>query len=240
MVQEATASLFNLKSDDAVSVLTSEQRTTWAKVRQHLLDLDPMNKESMLAVESAIFALVLSQDSPTSHEEVAAHALHGDGRNKWFDKPFNLIVHENGRMGLNGEHAWADAIAVVSLFDFVLKDVSRHQPSPRRHGHAAAAATDVVAPEPRHLRWKLDVKVVEAIERASASFAKLIAVRAAPACARGCAAVLTRAAEHGAEGGGVPALRQGFHQAIQPRAGLFCADGASQRSLKRCQCRCCC
>jgi hypothetical protein len=51
--------------------------------------------------------------------QVVNHCNAGNGRNKWFDKPMNQIVFENGRSGLNGNHSWADAIVVVKLMDVV-------------------------------------------------------------------------------------------------------------------------
>merc|ERR1719502_2490630 len=79
-----------------------------------------MNVESLEVIQTALFAVSLDEGRPTDLEEVARACLHGDGRNKWFDKPFNLIIFANGRGGINGEHAWADAIVVVNAFSRVL------------------------------------------------------------------------------------------------------------------------
>ena len=39
--------------------------------------------------------------------------LHGDGKNRWFDKSFTLIFLPDGRMALNFEHSWGDGVAVL-------------------------------------------------------------------------------------------------------------------------------
>ena len=39
--------------------------------------------------------------------------LYGDGRNRWFDKSFTLIVLPNGMAAVNFEHAWGDGVAVL-------------------------------------------------------------------------------------------------------------------------------
>ena len=55
----------------------------------------------------------------------------GDGSNRWFDKAFCLIVTNDGRAGVNGEHAPLDALVAsiimrkaVALY-FLLLDASK-------------------------------------------------------------------------------------------------------------------
>ncbi|MGB1604208.1 MAG: choline/carnitine O-acyltransferase, partial [Promethearchaeia archaeon] len=45
--------------------------------------------------------------------------LHGDGRNRWFDKSFHYIVLPSGRAALNFEHSWGDGVAVLRCFNEV-------------------------------------------------------------------------------------------------------------------------
>ena len=40
---------------------------------------------------------------------MARALFHGDGRNRWCDKSFNLIIFPNAKAGLHAEHSWADA-----------------------------------------------------------------------------------------------------------------------------------
>jgi hypothetical protein len=123
-VRVAASSLLTPPSDAPVSVLTSERRDVWAKVRactsvcalpesptvgfvqarDQLRALDPMNAESLKTIESALFLVAFEPGHSNELEVLAQACLHGGtGRNKWFDKPFNLIVFENGRVGVNGE-----------------------------------------------------------------------------------------------------------------------------------------
>ena len=44
--------------------------------------------------------------------------LHGDGRNRWFDKS-HYIVLPSGRAALNFEHSWGDGVAVLRCFSKV-------------------------------------------------------------------------------------------------------------------------
>lgn len=94
----------------------------------------------------------------------------GNGRNRWYDKPFNLVTYENGLGGLNGQHAWADALVVVRLFDFCIKlinsNLSSYLDRPR------TIATNPI--RPRKLTWVLDNQANSAIECASIAVTKLI------------------------------------------------------------------
>ncbi|OQR95058.1 choline/Carnitine O-acyltransferase [Achlya hypogyna] len=166
---EATG-LFDLERYPPVSVLTSENRTNWAKARNYLIELDPCNAASLEIIEKAILVIALDESSPASNEDIARNCLLGDGRNRWYDKPVNLVVHENGRTGINGQHAWADALVVVRVFDYCIKYVNENFKS------KFLERSKIVAPanKPRRLHWKIDNNAMTAIECASAAVSKLI------------------------------------------------------------------
>lgn len=41
--------------------------------------------------------------------------MHGNGADRWLDKSVSLVVHRNGKVGVNGEHAWADAPVLAHM-----------------------------------------------------------------------------------------------------------------------------
>jgi hypothetical protein len=49
--------------------------------------------------------------------------LHGEGRNRWFDKSFNITVCKDGLAGIAWEHSWGDGVAVLNFFDKVCASV---------------------------------------------------------------------------------------------------------------------
>ena len=55
----------------------------------------------------------LEEQAPESREGMMQTMLHGDGKNRWLDKCFQLIVTGHGRVGINWEHAWGDGVSVV-------------------------------------------------------------------------------------------------------------------------------
>jgi len=150
--------------DQPVSVLTSERRDAWARARDHMRALDPCNADSLRVIESALFVVALEAGGTHDLEQLARACLHGNGRNKWFDKPFTLIIFDNGRVGTNGEHTWADAMVVVRMFYDVIKSINAEISTTGFPRKGAAVSTQ---PEPTKLKWKLDSVVSEAIETAS-------------------------------------------------------------------------
>uniref|UniRef100_A0A1I8H8H2 carnitine O-palmitoyltransferase n=1 Tax=Macrostomum lignano TaxID=282301 RepID=A0A1I8H8H2_9PLAT len=106
-----------------LAALTAGERKVWARARKDFFRRG-VNKTSLDAVERAAFVLVLDDeeadydpkdDSKLDH--FAKSLLHGNGRNRWFDKSFSLIVFANGRIGVNAEHSWADAPVMSQLWE---------------------------------------------------------------------------------------------------------------------------
>ena len=96
----------------AIGVLTTAARDAWAAAREGMVQ-DATNAASLEQVDSALFAVCLEDASPANFNEVNRVMLHGDARNRWLDKSFQLIVAANGKSAVNFEHAWGDGVAVL-------------------------------------------------------------------------------------------------------------------------------
>ena len=46
--------------------------------------------------------------------------LHGDGRNRWYDKAMQFIVFANGKAGMLGEHSMSDGMPSATVVDWML------------------------------------------------------------------------------------------------------------------------
>ncbi|KAI0008571.1 acyltransferase ChoActase/COT/CPT [Xylariaceae sp. FL0662B] len=103
----------------AVGALTSENRDVWADAHKVLLDASPKNKAALEAIESASFVVCLDDAAPVTLEERAHQYWHGDGQNRWYDKPLQFIVNDNGTSGFMGEHSMMDGTPTHRLNDFV-------------------------------------------------------------------------------------------------------------------------
>lgn len=100
--------------------LTSEQRDTWALLRQKLLENG--NAESLKKVDSAVFCLCLDDFPIKDVNHLSHNMLHGTGVNRWFDKSFSLIMASDGTTAVNFEHSWGDGVAMLRFQNEVFKD----------------------------------------------------------------------------------------------------------------------
>lgn len=173
-----TSSLFELEGHLPISLLTSEQRDTWAKERQHLVTINSRNKTHLEIIESALFVITLHDTAPVALQDRSVECLLGQnssGRGIWFDKPFNMIIFKNGLVGINGEHTWADAMVVVRQLDWVVRSVRNEWNKVGKKPSATHNTTSVSAlvTRPQRLDFVLDNRIKTAIEQASIRITQL-------------------------------------------------------------------
>uniref|UniRef100_A0A8C1XS75 Peroxisomal carnitine O-octanoyltransferase n=1 Tax=Cyprinus carpio TaxID=7962 RepID=A0A8C1XS75_CYPCA len=103
---------------DGVSALTTEERTRWAKAREYLISIDPVNKNILETIQSSLFVLALDDakpySTPENYTQLTHLALTGDPTIRWGDKSYNLICFSNGTFASNCDHAPYDAMVLVS------------------------------------------------------------------------------------------------------------------------------
>ncbi|KAI1803408.1 acyltransferase ChoActase/COT/CPT [Daldinia bambusicola] len=107
------------KGGPAVGALTSQNRDIWAEVRQLMTEDSNENLEAIQDIEAASFVVCLDDASPSTLEERAHQYWHGDGQNRWYDKPLQFIVNDNGTSGFLGEHSMMDGTPTHRLNDYV-------------------------------------------------------------------------------------------------------------------------
>ena len=160
-------------SSSGLGVLTTLPRDQWAAARAELASSNPLNAASLASIDSALFLVCLDEACPggatcdmatMSAAEVSAQGsdlLHGNGRNRWFDKSFELIVCANGRAAVNFEHSWGDGVCVLRYANEVFDD-------------AAAAPLATAAPADdggaRELGWQLSDATASAVAAAGETF----------------------------------------------------------------------
>lgn len=128
------------EAEPPVGALTAWHRDSWADARAQLAT-KPINAASLRDIDEALFVLTLDDAAPTSHEALSRAMLHGDTRNRWYDKCLNIIVCANGKAGINWEHAWGDGVAVLNFFNEV-------RGRPRRHWEPLRDAPHCIAMPP--------------------------------------------------------------------------------------------
>ncbi|XP_044513580.1 carnitine O-palmitoyltransferase 2, mitochondrial-like [Gracilinanus agilis] len=144
---EIRAHLINILQDKEtiaeypLGYLTTENRNTWAAVREQLLKAG--NEESIYKIDSAIFCLCLDSFRIQESSHLSHSMLHGYGYNRWFDKSFSLIVAANGDAGINFEHSWGDGIAVVRFLNELYQNSTKHPAIEPRSTAAVLSPTNV-------------------------------------------------------------------------------------------------
>uniref|UniRef100_M4BX81 Choline/carnitine acyltransferase domain-containing protein n=1 Tax=Hyaloperonospora arabidopsidis (strain Emoy2) TaxID=559515 RepID=M4BX81_HYAAE len=190
-----------LKVDDvtaasnAVGVLTTERRSTWACLRAKLQN---KNKDILAVIDRALFLVCLDTTAPLDAAASAATVLHGtynitkDGvqtgtcMNRWYDK-LQLIVCENGVAGCNFEHAFVDGHTVLRFVSDVFTDTIIRFAQTIRAGNYAFLEASYRAPQlspvdapdrprvqPHKLEWVLDRELQEGIKFAEAQLTDLM------------------------------------------------------------------
>ncbi|KAF2367185.1 Acyltransferase ChoActase/COT/CPT [Trinorchestia longiramus] len=145
--------------------LTSENRDTWAKVRQELVAAG--NGEALEAIDHAAYNIVFdSHDVGADPQKCFRTFLYGDGGNRWFDKSFSVIYSGDGIAALNFEHSWGDGVAVMRYFNEVSEDVDKHC----FIGHDSRPANIDPTRYVRKLEWRLPASVEAAVQSAKASY----------------------------------------------------------------------
>lgn len=152
-----------VRDDEAIAVLTTMNRDDWADARKRLWNIHTRNKTLLEEIESALFALCLDDFSPMTLDDRFRAILHGDGKNRWFDKSFQFIVAKNGRFGVSGEHSGLDGYPVHRLIKFIYDESVTWQRLEKPNGMKPAC-------RPRRLKFEFDDGIRLIILRAARDF----------------------------------------------------------------------
>uniref|UniRef100_A0A1A8AZ96 Peroxisomal carnitine O-octanoyltransferase n=1 Tax=Nothobranchius furzeri TaxID=105023 RepID=A0A1A8AZ96_NOTFU len=153
---------------DGVSALTSDDRTRWAKAREHLISIDPHNKTILETIQSSLFVISLDETKPYSTPEnytnLTVAALTGDPTIRWGDKSYNSISFSDGTFGSTCDHAPYDAMVLVSMCWYLDEQV--------RATEGKWKGSDAVRrmPPPEELLFTVDEKVVGDINHAKRQY----------------------------------------------------------------------
>jgi hypothetical protein len=149
----------------SAGTLTALNRTTWAVLHRTLKATSAENAHSLNLLDQALFVVCLDDAEPETLAGAARLALHGDGRNRWFDKPLQFIFSDHGQVGLNVEHAGLDGYAVMRC----LSEIHKISQQPFE--------TAIVSPSfnpPQKLQWVLSDKLQDAMQQAEQVIDQLI------------------------------------------------------------------
>lgn len=154
----------------AIGALSSENRDKWVDFRADLIAANPARNQAAIEdIESASFLVCLDDASPVTREERAHQYWHGDGENRYYDKPLQFIVNDNGTAGFLGEHSMMDGTPTHRLNDYVNDVIFNNKVD-----HGAPASANRTIPAPTEVIFTINQKVLEDVAEAKADFDKVI------------------------------------------------------------------
>ncbi|XP_032679646.1 carnitine O-palmitoyltransferase 1, liver isoform isoform X1 [Odontomachus brunneus] len=177
------------KGEEKLAALTAGDRTAWAQARQEFFGKG-VNKVALDLIEKAAFIVALDDipyeydpEHPEKLDNYGRILLHGKGYDRWFDKSFTLCVGNNGRIGFNAEHSWADAAVMSHLWEYVISTdfLNEQADAPvmgtlwefimatdneigYKDGHSVGTP-EFTPPAPSRLQWDLNAECIEVIEK---------------------------------------------------------------------------
>ncbi|TAQ91354.1 hypothetical protein B7494_g345 [Chlorociboria aeruginascens] len=111
------------------SVLTADNRDSWAEIRQSLINVSSNNDTLVKMIEASLFVLYLDDAKPQNAVERGIQFLHNKGFNRWADKTLQYSVCDNGVSASIGEHAKTDGYIFRRLNTFITAAIMEFQPN---------------------------------------------------------------------------------------------------------------
>lgn len=167
--EQINSELENIISEDStgqgIGILTSMNRDMWADTRDKILNIDVQNKGNLEKIETAIFALCLDDSSPEILKDVSKIMLHGNGKNRWFDKSLQFIITRNGYIGFNMEHSGMDGSPISKMIKYIYDDIDSN-----------ISKNDVIKDidKPEKLKFVINYEIKEMLNIASDNFNEIV------------------------------------------------------------------
>lgn len=128
------------------------------------------NRATLEAVESADFLVCLDVEAPsTAIERYRQFWMGGGVSNRWYDKPVQFVVCDNGTSGFTGEHSMMDGLSTMRLSEHVIRFMAESQPeslSTAFKGNQEKGSAEFSRPEP--LNFEISPSLSSQIAKAQA------------------------------------------------------------------------
>ncbi|KPM37670.1 Lovastatin diketide synthase LovF [Neonectria ditissima] len=117
------------------SILSTDNRTSWSESRETLIELDPINKETIDMLEAAAFLVCLDDTEPTHAEARIRDMMMLKGFNRWVDKSIAFVVCKNATSGTYVEHTSIDAMTLFVMQTAIVEGIMTYKPARQINGH---------------------------------------------------------------------------------------------------------
>lgn len=151
---------------EPIGILTTLPREDWYKAYVELRK-SPVNVASLDDIHKSTFIITLDEDQPITYEDRAHYSWHGNGFNRYFDKPVQFFIAKNGYSGFIAEHSKMDGTPTLLLNEFVNKELWKLNPEEfLQKVHQPVESI----PTPKHLRFEVNPTVSDSITKAFENF----------------------------------------------------------------------
>lgn len=175
-------------------ILTTENRRSWAKLRNTNLSNNTTNKEILSIIDSALFVLCLDDIKLYDLSDLAKNMLCGLSilekgvqvgtcTNRWYDK-LQIIITQNGKAGINFEHTGVDGHTVLRFVSDIYTDsilsfasqINQNAPNLWKDDTVkeSSQSTESLVTIPRKLEWNLTPDLSLALRFAETRLSDLI------------------------------------------------------------------
>lgn len=151
-------------ADTPVGILTSSNRDVWAANYEQLIK-NPINRGSVEAIQRSSFVLCLDDCFPQTIEEKSRNCWHGNGYNRWFDKPVQIFVAKNGSSGFLGEHSKMDGTPTLRMNDWIVQRAAKMK---------LTEFLSDIGPAFEELKFEADPAIKESVTKELAVFDKTV------------------------------------------------------------------
>ncbi|CCH45805.1 carnitine O-palmitoyltransferase 1 [Wickerhamomyces ciferrii] len=124
---EISNNLNTPKENHQIGILTTLPRDQWYEAYTELRK-SPINISSLDDIHKSSFLVSLDDDQPITYEDRAHYSWHGNGYNRYFDKPIQFFIAKNGYTGFIAEHSKMDGTPTLLLNEFVNREIWELQP----------------------------------------------------------------------------------------------------------------
>ena len=147
---------------------------TWTnQARTQIKNFHEENATSIDSIESSAFVICLDEELPRTSEERAHQFWHGNGSNRYSDKPLQFIVTK-GNSGFNGEHSRLDGSPTIRLNKHVNKTLLGFAEDEASNAESSSNNSSRLF-LPTKLTLHLSNEMLTTIDRAQARFDKAVA-----------------------------------------------------------------
>ncbi|ODQ78958.1 hypothetical protein BABINDRAFT_162044 [Babjeviella inositovora NRRL Y-12698] len=153
----------------AIGALTSVNRDFWTNAYADLAQ-NASNQVSLDAIHAASFVVCLDDSSPVTTHDRAHMCWHGNGTNRFYDKPLQFIVAANGASGFLGEHSRMDATPTNKLNVTVCKQLAKDASAGTDYFAGAPSAPSIPEDAAKEIRFDVSPSIRNAIADAKQEF----------------------------------------------------------------------